>query len=66
MLNGLFSSESIQEALSILQTEIPFAIWESFYVTVLSTALAIVIDCLWACFWSSGKKAASAPCLPGF
>lgn len=23
MLNGLFSSESIQEALSILQTEIP-------------------------------------------
>ena len=43
MFGGLFSSESLQEALRILQEEIPFAIWETFYVTVLSTAFAIVI-----------------------
>ena len=43
MFDGLFSSESLQEALRILQEEIPFAIWETFYVTVLSTAFAIVI-----------------------
>ena len=43
MFDGLFSSESLQEALRILQEEIPFAIWETFYVTALSTAFAIVI-----------------------
>ena len=43
MYNGLFSPESLAEALTCLRTEIPFAIWETFYVTVLSTALALVI-----------------------
>ena len=43
MYNGLFSPESLAEALTCLRTEIPFAIWETFYVTVLSTALALLI-----------------------
>lgn len=43
MYNGLFSPESLAEALTCLRAEIPFAIWETFYVTVLSTALALLI-----------------------
>lgn len=43
MLENFLASESVQEALYIMQNEIPFAIWETFYVTVLSTALAVVI-----------------------
>ena len=39
----LFSAEAVQLAWEVLKTQIPFAIWETFYVTVLSTALAIVI-----------------------
>lgn len=43
MLNNLFSPEAVQEALEILKTEFPMALWETFYVTLLSTAFAIVI-----------------------
>ena len=39
----LFSAEAVQLAWEVLKTQIPFAIWETFYVTVLSTALSIVI-----------------------
>lgn len=39
----LFSAEAVELAWEVLKTQIPFAIWETFYVTVLSTALAIVI-----------------------
>ena len=42
-MGNLFASESVQEALYVLQNEIPFGIWETFYVTVVSTALAVVI-----------------------
>lgn len=43
MYSNLFSAESLQEALLCLQTEIPFALWETFYVTVLSTLLALIL-----------------------
>jgi len=43
MFNNLFSQEAVDTALKVLQNEVPFAIWETFYMTVLSTALAIVI-----------------------
>ena len=33
----------MQLAWEVIQAEIPFAIWETFYVTVVSTALAVVI-----------------------
>lgn len=42
-MGSWFASETVQEALYVLQNEIPFAIWETFYVTVVSTALAVVI-----------------------
>ncbi len=43
MFEQILASETVQEALYITQNEIPFAIWETFYVTILSTALAVVI-----------------------
>ena len=43
MFENLLSTESIEKAIEVIQTEIPFGIWETFYVTVVSTALAVVI-----------------------
>ena len=46
MYSNLFSPESIEELTAALQTQFLSAIWETFYVTLLSTAFAI---CRWAC-----------------
>ena len=43
MYSNLFSPESIEELTIALQTQFLPAIWETFYVTLLSTAFAIVI-----------------------
>ena len=43
MLNDLLSSKAAQELLDILKSEFPMALWETLYVTVLSTFFAIVI-----------------------
>ena len=43
MFDNPFSAESVQLAWEVIRAEIPFAIWETFYVTVVSTALAVVI-----------------------
>ena len=43
MFDNLFSADSVQLALEVIKSEIPFAIWETFYVTIVSTALAVVI-----------------------
>lgn len=43
MFNDLFSEKSVEQALEILKNEIPVAIWETFYVTVLSTFFSVVI-----------------------
>ncbi len=43
MLENLFSEKSLEQALEILKNEIPLAIWETFYVTVLSTFFAVLI-----------------------
>ena len=39
----MFSPESTKLALDMLQNEIPFAIWETVYVTIISTFLALVV-----------------------
>ena len=43
MFNDLFSAETLRETWEIMETQIPLAIWETVYVTVLSTAFAIVL-----------------------
>ncbi len=42
-MGGYFQSEAFLKAMDILETEFPLAIWETLYVTVLSTFFAIVI-----------------------
>ena len=43
MFSGAFTAEAFAEALPIVKSEFLFAIWETFYVTVLSTLFATVI-----------------------
>jgi D-methionine transport system permease protein len=61
----MFTPESIQLALECLRTEIPFAIWETFYVTVLSTALALLFGLPLGVILVAGEKGGVAP-LPGW
>ncbi len=43
MFDGIFSSEKLLESWEIVQTQFPLAIWETFYVTIISTLFAIII-----------------------
>ena len=43
MLNNLFSSDTLQEAWRIIQAEFAGAVWETVYVTILSTLFSILI-----------------------
>ena len=43
MLNSFLASKTVQNALEILKTQFPLAIWETVYVTILSTFFAILI-----------------------
>ncbi len=43
MFADFFTSEEFAEAMIILQNEFPLAIWETFYVTLVSTGIAILI-----------------------
>ncbi|MCD8342859.1 MAG: ABC transporter permease [Oscillospiraceae bacterium] len=57
----MFTSASVEEALRVLQEEIPFAIWETFYVTVLSTLLAVVIGLPLGVLLVAGDKSGVRP-----
>lgn len=43
MFNNLFDPVKVEQAWEIIRTEVPFAIWETFYATILATAFAILI-----------------------
>ena len=43
MFDDLFSDKTLSEAWRIIQAEFPTSVWETFYVTVLATAFAILI-----------------------
>ena len=43
MFSNLFASEAVTEALEIIRSEFLLGIWETFYVTVLSTLFACII-----------------------
>lgn len=43
MIEQLLANETVMEAVEILQSELPLAIWETFYVTVVSTFFSIII-----------------------
>ncbi|MEE1186835.1 MAG: methionine ABC transporter permease [Acutalibacteraceae bacterium] len=56
MFNSLFSQEALNEAWRIIQAEFPTAIWETFYVTVLSTAFSIIIGLPLGVMLVAGEK----------
>ena len=55
MVNA-FSSEAFAEALDILVTEFPTAIWETFYVTLLSTLFAVILGLPLGVLLVAGEK----------
>ena len=56
MYSNLFSPDSIAELTVAMQTQFPKAIWETFYVTLLSTALAVVIGLPLGVLLVAGEK----------
>ncbi len=56
MLERIFSSEAVKEAWEIVQSEIPFAVWETVYVTVLATAFAIMLGLPLGVMLVAGEK----------
>ena len=65
MYSNLFSPDSIAELTVAMQTQFPKAIWETFYVTLLSTALAVVIGLPLGVLLVAGEKGGVLP-LPGW
>lgn len=56
MLDKLFSSKAVEEALWVLKNEIPLALWESIYVTLLATAFSILIGLPLGILLVAGEK----------
>lgn len=65
MLERAFTSEAVQEALEILRYEFPLALWETVYVTLLSTAFAIVLGLPLGVLLAVGRRDGILP-LPGW
>ena len=65
MLERAFTSEAFQEALEILRYEFPLALWETVYVTLLSTAFAIVLGLPLGVLLAVGRRDGILP-LPGW
>lgn len=61
MFDKLFSPEVLEETLWILQNEIPLAVWETVYVTVLATAFAIVLGLPLGVLLVAGEKGGVLP-----
>ncbi len=61
MLDRIFSPEAVAQALEILKNEFPLAIWETLYVTVLSTFFAIVIGLPLGVLLVTGEEKGIAP-----
>lgn len=56
MLDKIFAPDKVSEALVVLQNEFPLALWETVYVTVLATALAIIIGLPLGILLATGDK----------
>lgn len=61
MIQQLLANEMVAEAIEILQGELPLAIWETFYVTVLATFFAVVIGLPFGVLIVTGEKGGVLP-----
>lgn len=64
MFEDLFSPEAMSEAWTIICTQFPMALWETFYVTILATLFAFVIGLPLGVLLVTGEKNGVRP-LPG-
>ena len=55
MYSNIFSAQSLQDLMSVLPS-LPVAIWETFYVTVVSTALSLVLGLPLGVLLVAGEK----------
>lgn len=65
MLERMFAPEVIEEALTILVEEMPLALWETAYVTVLATLFAVVLGLPLGVLLVAGERNGVLP-LPGW
>ena len=56
MFSDIFSPENVAETMEIVVSQFPMAIWETVYVTILSTALAILIGLPLGVLLVAGEK----------
>lgn len=56
MYDKIFSSQAFAEAMTVMQNEFLFALWETIYVTVVATAFAIVIGLPLGILLVAGEK----------
>lgn len=56
LINSMIADGKLQEALEIIRDEMPLAIWESFYMTVIATAAAITIGLPLGVILVTGEK----------
>ncbi len=66
MFQNMFESEAVQEAVEILKNEFPLALWETFYVTVVATAFAIILGLPLGVLLVAGEKGGVRPLPKGF
>ncbi len=64
MFHNLFEGEAVAEALEIIRTQFPMALWETFYVTVLSTLFAVIIGLPLGVLLVAGEKGGVLPLPP--
>ena len=65
MLEKMFTQEALNEAVDILLHEFPLALWETLYVTVLSTLFAVILGLPLGVLLVVGEKNGVLP-LPGW
>jgi len=61
MFNGLLDPEKLSQALKVIQSEFLIATWETLYVTLLSTAFAIIIGVPLGVLLVTGEKGGIRP-----
>ena len=61
MFNNIFSPETLNEAWEIISTQFPLAIWETVYVTILATAISIIIGLPLGVLLVAGEKGGVLP-----
>lgn len=61
MFESIFAPETLKQAWEVFKNEIPFAIWETLYVTILSTAFAILIGLPLGVLLVAGEKGGVRP-----